>query len=66
MRRAATRCAPGALGARGRRSRPGEDARRIGQVRSTAVDLRRAAGLVAGTADRVDEAPTEDLLAPAE
>jgi hypothetical protein len=57
----------GALAREAAEAGPGEDARQaIGQVRSTAVDLRRAAGLVAGTADRGDEAPTEDLLAPAE
>jgi uncharacterized membrane protein YgaE (UPF0421/DUF939 family) len=33
-----------------------------GQLRSTAVDLRRAADLVAGTAEPAHEAPTEELL----
>lgn len=35
-----------------------------GQVRSTAVDLRRAADLVSGTPEPAHEAPTE-LLVPA-
>jgi len=35
----------------------------IGQIRSTAVDLRRAADLVLDKEER--EAPTEELLAPA-
>jgi hypothetical protein len=37
----------------------------IGQIRSTAVDLRRAADLVAGAAPDTEEAPTEELLAAA-
>jgi uncharacterized membrane protein YccC len=40
------------------------DAEIGGQVRSTAVDLRRAADLVCGTPDSRD-APTEELLVPA-
>ena len=55
---AATRCAQP-------RSPPTWDAEIGGQVRSTAVDLRRAADLVCGTPDSSQDAPTEELLAPA-
>jgi uncharacterized membrane protein YccC len=41
------------------------DAEIGGQLRSTAVDLRRAADLVCGTPDNSQDAPTEELLVPA-
>jgi hypothetical protein len=34
-----------------------------GQIRSTAVDLRRAGDLVSGASEPAHEAPTEELLA---